>query len=487
MAIFLSYSRSDEHVIKQLVRGLQVLDTPVWSDLELAGGEVWWDKILEKIRTCDVFVFGLSDESLRSKACMAEFNYAMALGKPIVPVRVGSVEMDLANPVGRLQVVVYRHDDAVAGFEMVAAVHAAEQRMRPLPDPLPPEPPIPYAHLRALASQIDMDELGQSTQIVVLEQLRRAIRDEDSEKIRRQVLDMLRNLLKKPWITRLTDREIRKVLQVEAPRSRQPVGSHEGKDERWGSLQASQARVTAAPDEGAPRRRVAAAVFTLITVLSLTIAAALVAAPVAATGPVIAGHPSVGARTPTSSTPIPLPIGTTVAPSLTPSPTPPPVVADAVFAGRSSGDELTVAVGVKDGRAAGYLCDGRNVEAWLEGEIAGSHLTLHGRDPGTTLDARADQNGILGSITLRGNKLPFSAQAATGPAGLYQIRRTVKGITDRIGWIVLPDGSQVGIRNVGGIRAPAPFLDPTTRTTQVNGEDLPAADRVSGSTTVLGS
>jgi TIR domain len=276
MAIFLSYSRSDEHVIKQLVRGLQVLDTPVWSDLELAGGEVWWDKILEKIRTCDVFVFGLSNESLRSKACMAEINYAVALGKPIVPVRVGTVEMDLANPVGRLQVVAYRHDDAVAGFEMVAAVHAAEQRTRPLPDPLPPEPPIPYAYLRALASQIDTDELGQSTQIVVLEQLRRAIRHEDSEKIRRQVFDMLRNLLKKPCITRLTDREIRKVLQVEDPRSqRQNVASQEGKDKRRGSLQASQASVTEAPNEGARRRRATAAVFALITAFSLTIAAAI--------------------------------------------------------------------------------------------------------------------------------------------------------------------------------------------------------------------
>jgi hypothetical protein len=146
---------------------------------------------------------------------------------------------------------------------------------------------------------------------------------------------------------------------------------------------------------------------------------------------------------------------------------------------------MTVAVGVKGGRAAGYVCDGRNVEAWLEGEVAGSHLTLHGRDPGTTLDATADQNGLLGSITFRGNKLPFAAQAATGVVGLYQIRRSVKGITERIGWIVLPDGRQVGIRNVGGIRSPAPFLDPTTGTTQINGEILPA-DRVSGSTTVLG-
>jgi hypothetical protein len=63
----------------------------------------------------------------------------------------------------------------------------------------------------------------------------------------------------------------------------------------------------------------------------------------------------------------------------------------------------------------------------------------------------------------------------------------LNGISTRIGWIVLPDGSQVGIRNDGGTRTPAPTLDPATaQARDVNGEVV-QADRVSGSTTVLGS
>ena len=91
------------------------------------------EKILDKIRSCTVFIFVVSEDALQSKACMAELRYAAALGKPIVPVQVGKVEIDLADPLSRLQIVAYRPEDAVTGFGVVAAVVAAEQRARPLP------------------------------------------------------------------------------------------------------------------------------------------------------------------------------------------------------------------------------------------------------------------------------------------------------------------------------------------------------------------
>ena len=217
MLIFISYSRQNEPVVKHLVRGLETTGKSVWYDLDLTGGDLWWEKILDKIRSCTVFIFVVSEEALQSKACMAELRYAAALGKPIVPVQVGKVEIDLADPLSRLQIVAYRPEDAVTGFGVVAAVVAAEQRARPLPSTLPPEPQIPYVYLRALAAQIDTEELRQADQIVVVEQLRRALRDEDAPRIRQQILKMLRSLLDKPWVTKLADSEIRKVLLVEDP------------------------------------------------------------------------------------------------------------------------------------------------------------------------------------------------------------------------------------------------------------------------------
>jgi serine/threonine protein kinase len=164
---------------------------------------------------------------------------------------------------------------------------------------------------------------------------------------------------------------------------------------------------------------------------------------------------------------------------------PGPTLTEAVFTGRSSGNELTVAVGVKDGRAAGYLCDGKAAEAWLEGELVGDQLTLHGRDANTQVTATVDQRSLLGNLVVGGTVRPFSAQIATGPAGLFQSRRTVEGITTRIGWIVLPDGTQVGVRNQDAQRSPAPPFDPVTLFATEDGRPIPV-ERLSGASVVLG-
>ena len=39
----------------------------VWFDEELGGGDAWWQMILERIRGCDVFVFAMTDDSLKSR------------------------------------------------------------------------------------------------------------------------------------------------------------------------------------------------------------------------------------------------------------------------------------------------------------------------------------------------------------------------------------------------------------------------------------
>jgi hypothetical protein len=156
-----------------------------------------------------------------------------------------------------------------------------------------------------------------------------------------------------------------------------------------------------------------------------------------------------------------------------------------VFTGRTSDNAITLAVGIKNGRAAGYLCDGSKVEAWLEGAATGEKITLRGRDPGTVVEAAVSEPGLFGTITIAGVHRPFAAKLATGPAGLYQSKRVLNGIASRIGWIVLPDGTQVGIRNENGVRTPAPRLDPATAEA-VDGGETVRAERVSGATVVLG-
>ena len=103
-----------------------------------------------------------------------------------------------------------------------------------------------------------------------------------------------------------------------------------------------------------------------------------------------------------------------------------------------------VAIAVKGDRAVAYVCDGRRLEAWLTGTFTTGQLALRSRT-GERLVGRATAKSAVGTFTLRGRTLHFAISAAGPPAGLYRSASNSR----TIGWIVLPDGSQVGVDNDG--------------------------------------
>lgn len=145
-------------------------------------------------------------------------------------------------------------------------------------------------------------------------------------------------------------------------------------------------------------------------------------------------------------------------PAAPPEAADPPAVAEEVYAGRSTGKEVTVAIAVKDGKAVAYVCDGKRVEAWLEGTLTGDRLALTGPD-GASLDGTVDEGSASGTVTARGKSWPYAAKAVQAPDGLYSGRSDVAGVANRIGWIVV-DGTTTGLRRQGGEVLPAPPLDP---------------------------
>jgi hypothetical protein len=144
-----------------------------------------------------------------------------------------------------------------------------------------------------------------------------------------------------------------------------------------------------------------------------------------------------------------------------------PAPAERAYAGRSAGDEVTVALAVRDGRAVGYVCDGKQIEAWFEGTVEGDTLSLRGPDGTATITGTATESAALGSVTVGGKEWPFSAKGVEAPAGLYEGRADVRGVATRIGWIVTDDGAVTGVANAGGRRGPAPALDPGDPTSAV--------------------
>ncbi len=179
-------------------------------------------------------------------------------------------------------------------------------------------------------------------------------------------------------------------------------------------------------------------------------------------GPPIPTAGSAVAAPPAAQPAAPPDLGQAAAPAAPPAA--PALPAEVAYTGRSAGNEVTIAIAVKDGKAVGYVCDGEEIEAWIEGTVTGSDLNLSGADGGNVLTATATDKAVLGTVTVAGEERPFAAEGVAAPAGLYEGSATVRGALTRIGWIVDEEGDVTGVANSRGTRRPAPALDPADPT-----------------------
>jgi hypothetical protein len=161
------------------------------------------------------------------------------------------------------------------------------------------------------------------------------------------------------------------------------------------------------------------------------------------------------------------------------------VPAKANYAGEVNGGGASVAISVHGSQAIAYVCNGSVIEAWLKGTAAGGHLTMTGKNH-ARLSAAYRFKRAAGHVVTHGIRYTFSAPAVHKPSGLYRSIAIVRGATIKAGWIVLPDGTQVGSleRNANAV-APsatqAPALDVTTGTAH-DGDTVLVATPISGVT-----
>lgn len=186
------------------------------------------------------------------------------------------------------------------------------------------------------------------------------------------------------------------------------------------------------------------------------------------------GEKKTSASVTESPSPKASPPPTTKPPSPSPSPSKSPIP-NADYAGRTDDDSSAVAVSLRDGRAIAYFCDGRDKESWLKGDV---------EDDGTmklTGKGGAELNGTLkagkrisGTVDIGGGHYAFTADKAIKPSGLYRATATVRDAKFDGGWIVLKDGTQVGILDKNGKPSPAPEIDPETGAVTIEGRQLTA-------------
>lgn len=152
--IVVSYAREDLPVVQELIGILTGYGHHVWSDANTRKGSRWWDGICEQVRGCDLLVAVVSPAMLSSKACRAEREYAMQLGKPLLPVVVSPVNVgSLPREVAQIDLFDFTRRDATAGARLFTAVSQMPPAP-PLPQRLPTPPAPPLSYLNDIADQM---------------------------------------------------------------------------------------------------------------------------------------------------------------------------------------------------------------------------------------------------------------------------------------------------------------------------------------------
>lgn len=198
--LFVSYARVNKAAVEQLVDDLQILGVQTWVDSSIRGGEQWWDVILDAIAACDAFVAVLSRGSLRSQACGREFEWAEALGKPVLPVAIEALSGALPARISARHIIDYAEPGHRSALALASAL-AALPPVCPLPVPLPSPPAAPLSYLTELVELAQQrTALTNDEKSAVLERLDVALRSVDPVE-RQGACDVLHLVLSRADLT----------------------------------------------------------------------------------------------------------------------------------------------------------------------------------------------------------------------------------------------------------------------------------------------
>ena len=156
-----------------------------------------------------------------SRACKAELDYAIALGRQLLPVLVQEVAIQLAHPaIARTQMVDYRKRSMESLLALMAVV-ANRPPAPPLPDPLPAAPTTPMSYMNEFRELVDAPDLTYQKQSHLLLDLKGYL-DRDEE--RDIALQLVRGLRQRRDISYSIASEIDQLLKVANGEDQGPTG-----------------------------------------------------------------------------------------------------------------------------------------------------------------------------------------------------------------------------------------------------------------------
>lgn len=216
--LFISYARENRRDVDQLVAHLGTLGYDTWADTSLRGGQEWWAEILRRIADCDVFIAIISGDALDSTACRNEFDWAVALGKSVLPVAVEPPPSMLPRRFAIRQIVDYSEpgNRAEAALTLGGAL-ATLPPAPPLPESLPEAPATPLSYLTDLVDLVTQPEaLSHQQQRQILIELEPSLHSVDPHE-RRSGADILERYSRRDDLYADVDRTITRFKAATGP------------------------------------------------------------------------------------------------------------------------------------------------------------------------------------------------------------------------------------------------------------------------------
>ncbi|MFC1959118.1 SUMF1/EgtB/PvdO family nonheme iron enzyme [Chloroflexota bacterium] len=146
--IFISYSRVDNQFVEVLADKIRQVygHDNVWFDAGLHGGDIWWEEIRDQIAARDIFIYVLTNDSVQSAYCQAEFAEARRLQKQIITVQARD-RTRLTDELGDIHYVNMARgvNDADALLELIRSINmrmtkVSRRRPKPLWEPRTSKP-----------------------------------------------------------------------------------------------------------------------------------------------------------------------------------------------------------------------------------------------------------------------------------------------------------------------------------------------------------
>ena len=138
--IFLSYRRTNATIASGLVSRLEKDGYGVWMDRSDIGGGARWRAAIEKgLQQSNAMILLLSQSALESDEVYREIARALELGKPIIPITVGAVELFgwYKDKLGSIQHIAYAEADPDHWYKPLLDALRRERRSRVQSTPAP--------------------------------------------------------------------------------------------------------------------------------------------------------------------------------------------------------------------------------------------------------------------------------------------------------------------------------------------------------------